>query len=250
MTAVNGGSFWNGFAAGALSSIASSAWSGGETITDNGNYTMSMTKHAGLGAGTGDIGTIAFGTLSGGAGAALTGGNFWQGAVTGLVVSGLNHTFHGTKNKEYTRRDVKIKDGKIIGEKLIYFKNNTKEKLLYNQALSEPIKTNVLSIYAHGNVHNVNYYTTIGGVESMLINDSSMWQDFKKNGGTLTIDLKSCNTGILSNKINISQHLTYLNEGLTIYAPANYWLYNGEIRNNAGYNKFYEGEKTNWVQNR
>ncbi|WP_158614843.1 MULTISPECIES: hypothetical protein, partial [unclassified Flavobacterium] len=28
------------------------------------------------------------------AGAALTGGNFWQGAVTGLVVSGLNHAMH------------------------------------------------------------------------------------------------------------------------------------------------------------
>lgn len=37
---------------------------------------------------------IAFGTVAGGAGAALTGGNFWQGAVTGLVVSGLNHAMY------------------------------------------------------------------------------------------------------------------------------------------------------------
>lgn len=94
MTAISGGKFWSGFAAGALSSIAASVWSGGETITDNGNYTMSITKHAGLGAGTGNLGMIAFGTVSGGAGAALTGGNFWQGAVTGLVVSGLNHAMH------------------------------------------------------------------------------------------------------------------------------------------------------------
>ena len=34
------------------------------------------------------LGMIAFGTVSGGTGAALTGGNFWQEAVTGLVVSG------------------------------------------------------------------------------------------------------------------------------------------------------------------
>lgn len=40
------------------------------------------------------VGMIAFGTVSGGAGAALTGGNFWQGAATGLVVSGLNHYAH------------------------------------------------------------------------------------------------------------------------------------------------------------
>ncbi|WP_395043759.1 hypothetical protein [Flavobacterium sp.] len=37
---------------------------------------------------------VIFGTVSGGAGAAMTGGNFWQGAVTGLVVSGLNHAMH------------------------------------------------------------------------------------------------------------------------------------------------------------
>ncbi len=37
---------------------------------------------------------ISFGTVSGGVGAQLTGGNFWQGAVTGLVVSGLNHAMH------------------------------------------------------------------------------------------------------------------------------------------------------------
>ena len=38
---------------------------------------------------------ISFGTVMGGAGAQLTGGNFWKGAVTGLVVSGLNHAMHG-----------------------------------------------------------------------------------------------------------------------------------------------------------
>ncbi|PXY39074.1 hypothetical protein DMB65_19545 [Flavobacterium cheongpyeongense] len=85
MTAISGGKFWSGFAAGALSSIAASAWSGGGP---NSNY-----HGAGNFASSG-AGMIAFGTVSGGAGAALTGGNFWQGAVTGLVVSGLNHYAH------------------------------------------------------------------------------------------------------------------------------------------------------------
>lgn len=40
------------------------------------------------------VGMVTFGTVAGGAGAALTGGNFWQGAATGLVVSGLNHFAH------------------------------------------------------------------------------------------------------------------------------------------------------------
>lgn len=40
------------------------------------------------------MGTITFGALSGGIGAELSGGNFWQGAVTGGIVAGLNHVMH------------------------------------------------------------------------------------------------------------------------------------------------------------
>ncbi|REG97997.1 RHS repeat-associated core domain-containing protein [Flavobacterium aquicola] len=85
MTAISGGKFWSGFAAGALSSIASSAWQGGGSTS---NY-----HGAGSFANSGG-GMIAFGTVAGGVGAKLTGGNFWQGAVTGLFVSGLNHFAH------------------------------------------------------------------------------------------------------------------------------------------------------------
>lgn len=88
MMAISGGKFWNGFAAGAASSIASSLFSAD----------LNTRNDATLGWGnsvrSSGAGMIAFGTVSGGAGAALTGGNFWQGAVTGLVVSGLNHAMH------------------------------------------------------------------------------------------------------------------------------------------------------------
>jgi hypothetical protein len=66
------------------------------------------------------LGMISFGTVSGGAGAALTGGNFWQGAVTGLVVSGLNHAMHemdgndfeyDQKGKKVTKASLGIKKG-------------------------------------------------------------------------------------------------------------------------------------------
>ena len=40
---------------------------------------------------------VAFGALSGGVGAELSGGNFWQGAVTGGIVAGLNHAMHMEK---------------------------------------------------------------------------------------------------------------------------------------------------------
>jgi hypothetical protein len=43
------------------------------------------------------VGTIALGAAAGGIGSELTGGNFWQGALIGGVVAGLNHTLHMEK---------------------------------------------------------------------------------------------------------------------------------------------------------
>lgn len=85
-TGIQGGDPLVGFVSGSLSSIASSGWSVG----------------AGEFAESG-VGMVAFGTLAGGAGASLTGGNFWQGAVTGLVVSGLNHLAHRVSHNQKTQ---------------------------------------------------------------------------------------------------------------------------------------------------
>jgi hypothetical protein len=59
---------------------------------------------------------ILSGTLAGGLAAELSGGNFWQGAATGLIVSGLNHFAHQVqeKSKDYeTLLRNKLKNVKI-----------------------------------------------------------------------------------------------------------------------------------------
>ncbi|GEM54756.1 hypothetical protein B0A58_08840 [Flavobacterium branchiophilum NBRC 15030 = ATCC 35035] len=43
----------------------------------------------------------------GAAGASLTGGNFWQGAVTGLFVSGLNHAMHKISERQSFKSQLK-----------------------------------------------------------------------------------------------------------------------------------------------
>ena len=81
--------------------MASSLWAGGTNTTegpDNSRISTKGTGFAGIG-GTGGASMIVFGTIAGGAGAALTGGNFWQGAATGLIVSGLNHSLHQGDSK-------------------------------------------------------------------------------------------------------------------------------------------------------
>lgn len=79
MTAISGGKFWSGFAAGAISSIAASAWSGGNTVETKfeansslteGHFVTNTFSHQGISGAVGAnnaIGMIVFGTVSGGA---------------------------------------------------------------------------------------------------------------------------------------------------------------------------------------
>ncbi len=122
VTAISGGKFWSGFASGALSSIAASAFGQGfnhEGIDANGDMINPTLTWGGAGSiSQNSLGMIAFGSVTGGTAAALTGGNFWQGAVTGLVVSALNHALHqmesddfeyDQKGKKVTRESLGIK---------------------------------------------------------------------------------------------------------------------------------------------
>lgn len=70
-------------------------------------------------------GMIGFGAISGGVGAELTGGNFWQGVITGGIVAGLNHAMHkmggpgDPKDKEQiTKKKIRIKITRDIYDQL------------------------------------------------------------------------------------------------------------------------------------
>jgi hypothetical protein len=69
---------WSGAAAGFFGHLGAEAWGG--VVSDAWRNSAA--------------GTIAFGAISGGIGAELTGGNFWQGAVTGGIVAGFNSVMH------------------------------------------------------------------------------------------------------------------------------------------------------------
>ncbi len=80
-TWARGGSFWSGFASGAVSSFVSS-------VTEIGcqklHFSESWTKAA----------LVATGSLSGGVSASMAGGDFWDGVCNGLICAGLNHAMH------------------------------------------------------------------------------------------------------------------------------------------------------------
>jgi hypothetical protein len=81
----DGAGFLSGAAGGFFGSLGATAWggAGGEWKGIGGKYAGSS------------VGTIAFGALSGGVGAELSGGNFWKGAIAGGIVAGLNDVMHG-----------------------------------------------------------------------------------------------------------------------------------------------------------
>jgi hypothetical protein len=120
-----------------LSSIASSVWGGG-----------SNSQWQGIGGKIADSGAgmIAFGTVAGGTGASLTGGNFWQGAVTGLVVSGLNHYLHQMKAKNNIDRKLIAKGLNPTDPSTI--KNNDELKSFTKEMFSNSLdKTGDLAVY-------------------------------------------------------------------------------------------------------
>jgi hypothetical protein len=94
---MQGGNFWNGALAGFLEHLG--GFVGGEIL------------------GKSTVSSIALGSLSGGIGAELTGRNFWQGAVTGGIVAGLNGVMHdGDGSDSYEQEDPPTKAQPKPGE--------------------------------------------------------------------------------------------------------------------------------------
>ncbi|MEC4049000.1 RHS repeat-associated core domain-containing protein [Flavobacterium sp. SUN046] len=169
LSSEQGGKFWSGFAAGSIASIAASAWGGGNSTIANADGTITTITHQGIGASIGmnsNFGTIAFGTVMGGAGSRLGGGNFWQGAVTGLIVSMMNHVMHDgnppTKRERmaerfgirYKRNQNRIMAESLISEALV-------EITEPGQLLTE-FRENFDKVYGNQQSHDANEVYTQG----------------------------------------------------------------------------------------
>ena len=113
MSGIQGGGFYAGFAAGALSSIAGSYMNklGGSGSYESGNYNFDgscQVRNFGMDNQNLMVGlTLTSGAIMGGVGSDLAGGNFWKGAVTGLIVTGLNDLAHKTYNQILTEKMLK-----------------------------------------------------------------------------------------------------------------------------------------------
>ncbi|KAF5274468.1 hypothetical protein FQR65_LT17005 [Abscondita terminalis] len=100
LSLMQGGNFGQAFISGALGSLGAKGWGmsmKGLGLSDFANSTLGM---------------VTFGALAGGIGSELSGGNFWQGALIGGVVAGLNDAMH----KDYGPDNGYDKNGKKIND--------------------------------------------------------------------------------------------------------------------------------------
>ncbi|SUP53543.1 Cell wall-associated polypeptide CWBP200 [Weeksella virosa] len=82
MSLAQGGNFSQAFIAGALGSLGAAAWTSTMNAANLSQFAQST------------VGMVSFGAISGGVGSALSGGNFFEGALIGGVVAGLNDAMH------------------------------------------------------------------------------------------------------------------------------------------------------------
>ena len=95
LSVMQGGDFLSGAAGGFFGSLGAELWGGAMKNLGYEKFAQST------------LGTVAFGALSGGIGAEFSGGNFWQGAVTGGIVAGLNHQMHKQIAKFQIKKDLR-----------------------------------------------------------------------------------------------------------------------------------------------
>ncbi|MBK8445128.1 MAG: hypothetical protein IPL35_17750 [Sphingobacteriales bacterium] len=76
-------------------------------------------------------GTYAFSAAMGGLTSELTGGNFWEGAAIGVMVSGLNHLAHSTTNREAEIEQTKSTNETTTSDEKPFVLNQSKRTIHY-----------------------------------------------------------------------------------------------------------------------
>lgn len=219
MSLMQGQDFGSAFVSGFLGSMGASAFS-----AVAGKFANST------------VGIISSGAVLGGVGSELTGGNFWEGAFIGGMVAAFNHTFH-IMDGDYEFSDdgggkaKRSHSSTVDGDKNIWF--GSKDKNLFKTAVNDNYTPdNTVKIYAHSSgtflvgPDGLHIYNA-EQLDRALTGRSKAWDNFKKNGGKLILDIRACNAGHDSRGFatNISKSPIFKN--VVIIAPSDYFMSNG-----------------------
>ncbi|WP_082129181.1 RHS repeat-associated core domain-containing protein [Chryseobacterium gallinarum] len=147
----------HGFAQGTLSLMQGANFTHGFAGGISGSWGASLFGGLAGSFANSTTGTILSGALLGGVASELAGGNFWQGALVGGVVAGLNHAMHGGFSKKY---DVNVlhDDGGAngMGHEAIAFRNeNGSLRYISKDGTNENMGLNGKSKYTDKNFNSI-----------------------------------------------------------------------------------------------
>ena len=236
---LDGNNFWSGVASGAFGSLGSSAW---------GEFTGEFSNSA--------VGSITFGAISGGIGSVLTGGNFWQGAGVGAVISGLSYNFHKNylileEDSATMNDDKKNSNNKITsnGDNVILFDPNSSRgnKILYDYAMSQPTEPGVVKVFSHGSWSSINGdYESPTEINIMLKDKSPTWKSYIDGGQKSRVRIEFHACSVASNSTAVAYRFSKSFPNVLVSAPTNLLQVNRTVYyQNNFYGKTFKGVKYN-----
>ena len=135
ISAFRGGDFGSAFLSGMLGSYAASGYSA-----------LRLDKWLG------NTGDYVFGALSGGIGSSLSGGDFWEGAANGIMVTGLNHLQQHSEGNKFCHRLLRHY---INGSGETFYLSEQEFKYLLSRGI---ITTELPKLFEGNNYANISFY--------------------------------------------------------------------------------------------
>jgi RHS repeat-associated protein len=198
---------WNGFANALLMGAVTGGVSGGlGQVFSASGFWGSVGSSAFVGAGTGGVTAL------------LTGQNFLEGVLKGAIIGGGLAAVSYSISNLFTSSDPKINyadanenntaaaSNDVKGDKLNWF-NEKKDGYLYKAAeLDMDVPERSVRIYTHGAPDRIigpdgQRIMTPKEFDEVLMQRSEVWKNFRENGGSIRVELMSCQTGRWSNGI-------------------------------------------------
>jgi len=246
MSAIEGGDFLSGFAAGAVSSLVSSGVEALGTdfskgfgqigVNEDGGAIMGFAKNAFGNSSAIKAVMIASGGLSGGLSSSIAGGSFWSGVREGIITSGLNALATSFASKEknnpaegnegkgkgnsgkFRRKTSSSHNGEIID---LTASGDQYGNEMFNTAQPE---ANVLKVIIHSSPDHISdnvangLYLNASGAHVLLKEVSSLYAQSASNQLQITVMMLSCSSGFEDIPFisNFSNDLSKLNPNAKI----------------------------------
>ncbi|MDM1074149.1 RHS repeat-associated core domain-containing protein [Empedobacter brevis] len=177
---------------------------------------------------------VVSGGVNAGISSVISGGNFWQGARQGFILSASYsavNKFIGsisvtteegmTANNENNKTPQNNNGVTVIGNNIILFSEKY-DDYLYDNAILQPSSSDVIKIYSHGNWSGVSSLNTPQKISTMLYENSPIWKNYIDGGKKASINIEIHACSVASNSTAIAYKFSKSFPTVTVKATNKY----------------------------